>query len=80
MIPALPKLLDLVDVKGRTVTADALCAQRGGGGGGGLPTIPQERIWSFFMLPTVARRRMLGRCPKPRSTWRQRVGGGWLLR
>ena len=28
-IPALPKLLELVDVKGRTVTADALHAQRG---------------------------------------------------
>ena len=28
-IPALPKLLELVDVKGRTVTADALRAQRG---------------------------------------------------
>ena len=28
-IPALPKLLELVDVKGRTVTADAMHAQRG---------------------------------------------------
>ena len=28
-IPALPELLELVDVKGRTVTADALRAQRG---------------------------------------------------
>ena len=28
-IPALPELLELVDVKGRTVTADALHAQRG---------------------------------------------------
>ncbi len=28
-IPALPKLLELVDVRGRTVTADALHAQRG---------------------------------------------------
>ena len=28
-IPALPKLLELVDVKGRTVTADAMHVQRG---------------------------------------------------